>query len=544
MELLTEIWDKTTDALNAMTEGVSNGLVRLFGNSNERQIRRMRPIVARINEMEPAIQALSDEELKAKTAEFRRRLDQGETLDEILPEAFAVGREGGRRFLKMRHYDVQLMGGMVLHGGNIAEMVTGEGKTLVATLAAYLNALEGKGVHVVTVNDYLARRDAEWMSPLYNGLGLTVGAIQSDMDSGERRDIYSRDITYGTNNEFGFDYLRDNMKPTRELQAQGFLNYAIIDEVDSILIDEARTPLIISGPAFDDVRKYAEADRIARLLRKDVHFEVKEKERTAHLNDEGIREAEKIAGIESFYTPGNMEWPHLIDNALKAHFLYRSDYEYIVDNGEIIIVDEFTGRLMTGRQWSDGLHQAVEAKEKVKIKEENQTLATITLQNFFKLYTKLAGMTGTAMTEANEFYKVYKLDVIAIPTNRPLTRHSFLDVIYRSDREKFGAILNEIREVHATGRPILVGTTSIEKSEQLSEMLQRHGIPHQVLNAKYHEREAEIVAQAGRKGGVTIATNMAGRGTDIIPGGNAEFLASAAPQRLPDQDGPPAYRAR
>ncbi len=422
MELLTEIWDKTTDAFSAMSEGVSDGLIRLFGSSNERQIRRMRPIVAQINELEPAMQALSDEALRAKTDEFRRRLAEGETLDDLLPEAFAACREAGRRFLKMRHYDVQLMGGMVLHGGNIAEMVTGEGKTLVATLAAYLNALEGQGVHVVTVNDYLARRDAEWMSPLYNGLGMTVGAIQSDMDSDERQEIYACDITYGTNNEFGFDYLRDNMKPTKELQAQGELHYAIIDEVDSILIDEARTPLIISGPAFDDVRKYAEADRIARLLKKDAHFEVKEKERTCHLNDEGIREAERIAGIESFYTPGNMEWPHLIDNALKAHYLYKRDRDYVELNGEIVIVDEFTGRLMTGRQWSDGLHQAVEAKERVKIKEENQTLATITLQNFFKLYKKLAGMTGTAMTEANEFYKVYNLDVIAIPTNRPLTR--------------------------------------------------------------------------------------------------------------------------
>ena len=544
MELLTELWDKTTDSLTAVSERVSDGLIWLFGNSNERQVRRMRPVVARIGEMEAAMEALSDEELKGKTEQFRRRLAEGETPNDLLPEAFAVCREGGRRFLKMRHYDVQLMGGMVLHGGNIAEMVTGEGKTLVATLAAYLNALEGKGVHVVTVNDYLARRDAEWMSPLYNGLGLTVGAIQSDMDSGLRRDIYGRDITYGTNNEFGFDYLRDNMKPSRQMQAQGPLHYAIIDEVDSILIDEARTPLIISGPAFDDVRKYAEADRISRLLRRDEHFEVKEKERTCHLNDEGIREAEKIAGIESFFTPGNMEWPHLIDNSLKAHNLYRKDRDYVVLNGEIVIVDEFTGRLMTGRQWSDGLHQAVEAKERVRIKEENQTLATITLQNFFKLYEKLAGMTGTAMTEANEFYKVYTLDVIAIPTNRDLTRQNFADVIYRTDREKYHSILEEIREVHATGRPVLVGTTSIEKSEQISEMLQRHGIAHQVLNAKYHEREAEIVAQAGRKDGVTIATNMAGRGTDIILGGNPEFRAWADLKNLTNEDGRPLYPTR
>ena len=544
MEMLSELWDKTTDALTSVSEGVSSGLIRLFGNSNERQIRRMQPVVARINELEPAMTALADAQLREKTAEFRLRLAGGETIDSILPEAFAAAREAGRRFLKMRHYDVQLMGGMVLNGGNIAEMVTGEGKTLVATLAAYLNALQGHGVHVVTVNDYLARRDAEWMSPLYNGLGMTVGAIQSDMESHERQDIYSRDITYGTNNEFGFDYLRDNMKPTRDLQAQGELHYAIIDEVDSILIDEARTPLIISGPAFDDVRKYAEADRIARLLKKDAHFEVKEKERTCHLNDDGVREAEHLAGLESFYTPGNMEWPHLIDNALKAHFLYKRDRDYVEMNGEIVIVDEFTGRLMTGRQWSDGLHQAVEAKERVKIKEENQTLATITLQNFFKLYGKLAGMTGTAMTEANEFYKVYKLDVIAIPTNRPLTRHSFADVIYRSDREKYHSILTEIQEVHETGRPILVGTTSIEKSEQISEMLQLHGIQHQVLNAKYHEREAEIVAQAGRKAGVTIATNMAGRGTDIILGGNPEFMAWADLKRLNNEDGRPLYPTR
>ena len=545
MEVLTELWDKTTDALSALSEGVSEGLVRVFGSSNERRIRQMRPIVARINELEPSVQALSDEELKAKTAEFRSRRQAGETLEELLPEAFAVCREAGRRYMNMRHFDVQLMGGMVLHGGNIAEMVTGEGKTLVATLPTYLNALEGKGVHVVTVNDYLARRDAEWMSPLFHGLGMTVGAIQSEMDSAERKEMYSRDVTYGTNNEFGFDYLRDNMKPTKELQCQGELHYAVIDEVDSILIDEARTPLIISGPAFDDVKKYAEADRIARLLKRDLHFEVKEKERTCHLNDAGIREAEKIAGLESFYTPGNMEWPHLIDNSLKAHHLYRRDRDYVVQpNGEVVIVDEFTGRLMVGRQWSDGLHQAVEAKERVKIKEENQTLATITLQNFFKLYKKLSGMTGTAMTEANEFYKVYGLDVVAIPTNRGLSRVNYPDVIFRYEREKNQALLDEIKEVHATGRPILVGTVSIEKSEELSEYLTRYGIPHQVLNAKHHEREAEIVAQAGRKGAVTIATNMAGRGTDIILGGNPEFMAWFDLKREVNEDGRPLYETR
>jgi preprotein translocase subunit SecA len=545
MELLTELWDKTTDALTAFSEGVSEGLVRLFGSSNERKIRQMRPVVAQINELEPSMMALSDEELRAKTQELRQRRAQGEALDDLLPEAFAACRESGRRYLNMRHFDVQLMGGIVLHGGNIAEMVTGEGKTLVATLAAYLNALDRRGVHIVTVNDYLARRDAEWMSPLFHGLGMSVGAIQSEMDSAERQTIYACDITYGTNNEFGFDYLRDNMKPTKEYQCQGELYYAIIDEVDSILIDEARTPLIISGPAFDDVRKYAEADRIARLLSRAVHFEVKEKERTCHLTDEGVREAERIAGLESFYTPGNMEWPHLIDNALKAHHLYKRDRDYVVQqNGEVVIVDEFTGRLMIGRQWSDGLHQAVEAKERVKIKEENQTLATITLQNFFKLYKKLAGMTGTAMTEATEFYKVYGLDVIAIPTNRPLVRFNHPDVIYRFEREKMQAILDEIREVNESGRPVLVGTTSIEKSEELSEMLGHYGIPHEVLNAKYHEREAEIVAQAGRQGAVTIATNMAGRGTDIILGGNPEFMAWADLKRLVDEDGRPLYHTR
>jgi preprotein translocase subunit SecA len=545
MELLTELWDKTTDAFTAFSEGVSEGLVRLFGSSNERRIRHMRASVAQINELEPSMRALSDDELRAKTDGFRERRAKGEELDDLLAEAFAAARESGRRFLNMRHFDVQLMGGVVLHGGDIAEMVTGEGKTLVATLAAYLNALEGRGVHVVTVNDYLARRDAEWMSPLFRGLGMTVGAIQSEMDAAERQAMYSCDITYGTNNEFGFDYLRDNMKPTKDMQCQRELFYAIIDEVDSILIDEARTPLIISGPAFDDVARYAEADRIARQLRRDIHFEVKEKERTCHLTDEGVREAEKIAGLESFYTPGNMEWPHLIDNSLKAHHLYRRDRDYVVQpDGDVVIVDEFTGRLMIGRQWSDGLHQAVEAKERVKVKEENQTLATITLQNFFKLYKKLAGMTGTAMTEATEFYKVYGLDVVAIPTNRPLVRQNAPDVIFRSEREKVQAILEEIKGVHESGRPILVGTTSIEKSEELSEMLERFGIPHQVLNAKYHEREAEIVAQAGRRSAVTIATNMAGRGTDIILGGNPEFMAWADLKRLTDEDGTPLYHTR
>jgi preprotein translocase subunit SecA len=544
MDLLTDLWNKTTDAASSLTDMLSNGLVRLVGNSNERVVRRHRSIAAVINELEPSIQALSDAQLMEKTTEFRRRLADGKTLDDLLPEAFAVCREAGRRFMNMRHYDVQLVGGMVLHGGNIAEMITGEGKTLVATLAAYLNALEGKGVHVVTVNDYLARRDAEWMSPLFHSLGMTIGAIQSDMDPRERLDIYRRDITYGTNNEFGFDYLRDNMKPMRDQQCQQQLNYAIIDEVDSILIDEARTPLIISGPADDDITRYVEADRVARLLQVEKHFEIKEKERTCHLTEEGVREAEKLAGVESFYTLGNMDWPHLLDNSLKAHHLYRRDREYVVINGEIIIVDEFTGRLMQGRQWSDGLHQAVEAKERVQIKAENQTLATVTLQNFFKLYKKLSGMTGTAMTEANEFMKVYNLDVIAIPTNRGLQRVNFPDTIYCTEAAKFKSIVDEIRDIHDKQRPILVGTTSIEKSELLSDVLKRHGIEHQVLNAKYHEREAEIVAQAGRKAAVTIATNMAGRGTDIILGGNPEFMAWADLKNAKDADGRPLYPTR
>ncbi|HHM12782.1 MAG TPA: preprotein translocase subunit SecA, partial [Planctomycetaceae bacterium] len=571
--------------------GFERAITTLFGSSNARYLRRLQPKVQAIGELEERYRAMSDAELKEQTAKFRARLKAGETLDDLLVEAFAVCREAGRRFLGMRHYDVQLIGGMVLHSGRIAEMVTGEGKTLVATLPAYLNALEGKGVHVVTVNDYLARRDMEWMAPLYMGLGITVGAIQSNMSVDERQAAYACDITYGTNNEFGFDYLRDNMRPAARgddrfpkhlQQSQGPLNFAIIDEVDNILIDEARTPLIISGPAFDDPRKYTEADRIARQLVKDKHFTVNEKDHHVTLTDEGVRQAEKLAGVESFYTAGNMEWPHLIDNALKAHYLYKRDVNYVVKEGRVVIVDEFTGRLMEGRQWSDGLHQAVEAKEGVRIKEETQTLATITLQNFFKLYKKLAGMTGTAMTEATEFWKIYKLDVIAIPTNRPLQRIEHPDVIYATEREKYEAVADEIErlnkwdeirlksgeiilgqierendaeirlvrrgsssrknlevirkeeiaDIQRRGRPVLVGTVSIEKSERLSKLLDQRGIRHEVLNAKYHKREAEIVAQAGRLGAVTIATNMAGRGTDIILGGNPETMAWA---RLQDK---------
>lgn len=520
-----ELWDRFCEGVNSVMESINRLLLRIFGNSNEREVRKLRPNVEAINALEAQMQALSDEELKGLTEKFRARLKSGESLEGLLVEAFAACRESGRRYLKMRHYDVQLIGGMVLHSGRIAEMVTGEGKTLVATLPAYLNALAGKGVHVVTVNDYLARRDAEWMSPLYTGLGLTVGAIQSNMEPAERQYHYACDITYGTNNEFGFDYLRNNMKPTKELQAQGELFYAIIDEVDSILIDEARTPLIISGPAFDDPQKYAHANRIAMLLRRDEHFEVKEKEHTCHLTDAGVIEAERLVGVESFYTAGNMEWPHLIDNSLKAHHLYRRDKDYMVVGGEIIIIDEHTGRKMEGRQWSDGLHQAVEAKEGVKIKEETQTLATITFQNFFKLYRKISGMTGTAMTEANEFYKIYGLDVVAVPTNKALQRINHPDVIFCTEKEKWTAVVDEVKLVRKTGRPILVGTASVEKSEKLSEIFKRNGIDHEVLNAKFVEREAEIVAQAGRRGAVTISTNMAGRGTDIILGGNPEIKA-------------------
>jgi len=572
------------DTFNGLTRWIENKITNLFGAANTRHIKKLQPKVAAIAEKEGDYEKLTDSELRGLTEQFRKRLASGETLDDILVDAFATCREAGRRVLGLRHYDVQMIGGMVLHSGCIAEMVTGEGKTLVATLPAYLNALEGKGVHVVTVNDYLARRDMEWMGPLYMSLGLSVGAIQSNMQADKRQEAYMCDITYGTNNEFGFDYLRDNMRfaakgddrfPKQYQQAQGKLNYAIIDEVDNILIDEARTPLIISGPAHSDVSRYRDADRIARQLTKDVDFEVNEKDHTTNLTDAGVRHAEEIAGVESFYTAGNMEWPHLIDNALKAHHLYKRDVNYVSMEGEIVIVDEFTGRLMPGRNWSDGLHQAVEAKEGVKVKEETQTLATITLQNYFKLYDKIAGMTGTAMTEASEFWKIYKLDVISIPTNRGMQRLNHPDLIYRTANEKYRAIVEEIEnlnkwdiltfdkgdrevpgvilkeddyvvefqpkgskesqtipkdkidEVEHRGRPILVGTVSIERSEQISHMLDRKGIKHQVLNAKHHQREAEIIAQAGRKGAVTIATNMAGRGTDIILGGNPEAMAWA-----------------
>jgi preprotein translocase subunit SecA len=674
-------WEKFTDGLTAMSEGVVGFLGRLFGSSNDRMVRSLgyvrgregthsitpNSLLDQVNSLEDAMLGLSDEELKNKTTEFRERLKNGETLEDILSEAFAACREAARRTKNMRHFDVQIIGGVILHRGNIAEMVTGEGKTLVATLPGYLNAIPKTGVHVITVNDYLARRDCEWMSPIYNALGIKAGFIQSDMDPISRRKAYECDITYGTNSEFGFDYLRDNMKPASwgdnnydpfYQQVQRPLNFAIIDEVDNILIDEARTPLIISGPAQDDPDLYRQANRIAvqlsemekkaqvklkeighglaipdHPLTKEQHaeaiqdksvtegikeeetelpegmeeeidvsrielpkeekkekrlgyyFEVKEKERSCHLTDEGIRMAEKLAGVDSFYTGGNMEWPHLIDNALKAHHLYHKDKNYVVmrhpetKEMSVIIVDEFTGRLMVGRQWSDGLHQAVEAKHErdgVKIKEETQTLATITLQNYFKLYKKLSGMTGTAMTEANEFWKIYKLDTVAIPTNKPLTRVNYPDLVYMTEKEKWDAIIGEIETIHKydavhlsdgsdvigtiekendteivvklkesketrtipvadideidrSGRPILIGTTDVDRSEKVSRLLNKRGIKHELLNAKpeYASREAEIVAQAGRLGSVTISTNMAGRGTDIILGGNAETLAWA-----------------
>ena len=533
-----EVLDQVGDVFTAFTGSVERGLTKLFGSSNERRVRQMGfirekdgtsrvvegSLVDRINALESTWEKKSDEDLLGTAAALRARLAQGETLDDLLPEAFAAAREATRRVLGMRQYDVQIVGGVILHRGMIAEMTTGEGKTLVATAPAFLNALAGH-VHVITVNDYLALRDMEWMGPVHMALGLTVGAIQSNMDPRERQKAYACDITYGTSNEFGFDYLRDNMKPRKELQVQGPLDFAIVDEIDNILIDEARTPLIISGPAHDDVTKYPTADRIARQLNKGDDFEVKEKERTTHLTESGVRRAEQLAGVESFYTAGNMEWPHLIDNALKAHHLYRRDDHYMVREGQVIIVDENTGRPMEGRQWSDGLHQAVEAKEGVKIKAETQTYATVTLQNFFKLYGKLGGMTGTAMTEADEFLKIYKLDVVAIPTNRPLRRLNEQDLVYRTAKDKWDAVAEDVLEKHETGRPVLVGTTSIEASEVVSRKLDKRGIKHAVLNAKHIEKESETIAQAGRKNAVTIATNMAGRGTDIILGGNPEYLA-------------------
>jgi preprotein translocase subunit SecA len=503
-------------------------LRKVFGSKNERELKRLQPLVEHINRLEPALLPLSLEDLRAKTADFRQQLDHGASLDSILPEAFAVVRETSKRLLGMRHFDVQLIGGMVLHEGNIAEMKTGEGKTLVATLPVYLNSLGGKGVHVVTVNDYLARRDAEWMGPIYRTLGLSFGTIQHEMDDTARYQAYHADVTYGTNNEFGFDYLRDNMKFSHEDFVQRSLHYAIVDEVDSILIDEARTPLIISGPAEESTDKYYRLDRIVPRLKNEIDYTIDEKTRSAALTEDGVAKAESLLGVENLYDPINIETLHHLIQALKAHVIFKKDVDYVVKNGEVIIVDEFTGRLMPGRRYSDGLHQALEAKEGLRVANENQTLASITFQNYFRMYEKLAGMTGTADTEAAEFHEIYKLDVVVVPTNRPLIRTEYADVIYRTEREKFLAVVEEIQELHRAGHPVLVGTISIEKSELLGTYLKRHGIPHNVLNAKQHEREAEIIAQAGRKGAVTISTNMAGRGTDILLGGNPEFLARKA----------------
>ncbi|MCR4819686.1 MAG: preprotein translocase subunit SecA [Elusimicrobiales bacterium] len=511
----------------------------IIGTKSERALKTINPIVAQINALEDSYSKLSDDELKAKTPEFKERLAKGETLDDILPEAFATVREASKRVLHMRHYDVQLIGGIVLHRGKIAEMRTGEGKTLVSTLPAYLNALTGKGVHIVTVNDYLAKRDSEWMGPIHQFLGLTVGSVQHDMRNDERREMYNRDITYITNSEVGFDYLRDNMVIDKSERVMRDRNYAIVDEVDSILIDEARTPLIISGPAEESTDKYYLVNRVIPLLNprfitekeeidakregidlgKGYDAIIDEKNNLATLTAEGISKAEKMLGVGNIYDDVSSGWAHHLTQGLRAYHLFKKDVAYVVKDGEIIIVDEFTGRLMPGRRWSDGLHQAIEAKEGLKIKEENQTLATITYQNYFKLYNKLAGMTGTAMTEADEFWEIYKLDVVEIPPNKPLARVDSPDRVYLTEREKFNAIAQEVEKTWKRGQPMLIGTRSIEKSEQLSNVLRAKGIPHQVLNAKYHEMEAQIIAQAGRKGQVTIATNMAGRGTDIVLGG-------------------------
>lgn len=491
---------------------------KIVGSKNDREVKRLWDYVLQINSWEPEITKLSDAQLRNKAGEFKERLEKGEDVESLLPETFAVVREAARRVLNMRHFDVQLIGGVVLHQGKIAEMKTGEGKTLVATLSAYLNALTGRGVHIVTVNDYLARRDTQWMGGIYNFLGLSVGVIQHEMDDDQRKKAYQADITYGTNNEFGFDYLRDNMKYSLEDCVQRELHYAIVDEVDSILIDEARTPLIISGPAEESTDKYYKIDRIIPKLKRETHYQIDEKIRAVTLTEEGVARAENALGLANLYDPANIEILHHVNQALKAHTLFKNDVDYVVKDGQVIIVDEFTGRLMPGRRYSEGLHQALEAKEKVKVANENQTLATITFQNYFRMYKKLAGMTGTADTEAAEFAQIYNLDVLVIPTNRYLIRYNYSDVIYRTEREKFEAAVSEIEELNKIGRPVLVGTISIEKSEHLSNLLKRKGIAHHVLNAKHHEKEAEIVSQAGQEKAVTIATNMAGRGTDIILG--------------------------
>jgi preprotein translocase subunit SecA len=536
----------------AIQTAIANVGKKIFGTQNERELKSIYPIVAKINQLEPTIKALSDDQLRGKTAEFRERLAKGETLDQILPEAFAVVREAAWRSIGLRHYDVQLIGGITLHRGRIAEMRTGEGKTLVATLPSYLNALTGKGVHVITVNDYLARRDAQEMGHVHRFLGLTTGIIVHGLSDSQRKQNYACDITYGTNNEFGFDYLRDNMKFRLEDYVQRELNYCIVDEVDSILIDEARTPLIISGPTDETTDLYYKINSAilqAQLVKGEESKEtenrietgdytVEEKTKTASLTEAGVAKMERILGIENLYDPIHIELLHHVNQGLRAHVLFKRDVDYVVRDGEVMIVDEFTGRLMPGRRWSDGLHQAIEAKEGVNIENENQTLATITFQNYFRMYNKLSGMTGTADTEATEFGEIYKLQVTVIPTNRPMVRKDQADVIYKGEQGKFKAIAQEIKRLHEKGQPVLVGTVSVEKSERLSHLLKGLGIKHNVLNAKQHEREAEIVAQAGRKGSVTIATNMAGRGTDILLGGNADFMAKhevgPAPTQTPE----------
>ncbi|QDG50992.1 preprotein translocase subunit SecA [Persicimonas caeni] len=510
-------------------------LAKIFGSANERFLNNCQPHIEAINNFEKQIEKLSDEELKGQTPKLKQKLDNGATLDDIMHEAFATVREASKRTLGMRHYNVQMIGGIALHNGHIAEMKTGEGKTLVATSPLYLNALEGKGAHLITVNDYLASRDAKWMGHIYNFLGLSVGTIVGDQPSSVRQKAYGADITYGTNNEFGFDYLRDNMKNRLSDMVQRDLHYCIIDEVDSVLIDEARTPLIISGKADRSTEMYFEVNNIIPYLKRDEDYLVDEEHRSTTLTDAGVEKIEKKLGIDNLYDPKHIEMVHHVSKALQAHTLYKKDDQYIVHDGEVIIVDEFTGRPMPGRRWSDGLHQAVEAKEGVPIQEENQTLATVTFQNFFRMYDKLSGMTGTAETEAAEFHEIYDLETVVIPTNRPIARKDYDDVVYKSYREKFNAIVDQIVECHERGQPVLVGTTSVEKSEAISQVLKKKRIDHEVLNAKQHEREAHIVAQAGRLGAVTIATNMAGRGTDILLGGNPEFLAEevAGEQTVP-----------
>jgi preprotein translocase subunit SecA len=495
-----------------------NLVAKVFGTKHDREVKKLQPLVDRINSLESETKALSDAELKAKTPEFKERLEREESLDELLPEAFAVTREAALRVLGLRPFDVQLMGGIVLHQGKIAEMKTGEGKTLVATMPVYLNALTGRGVHVVTVNDYLATRDSEWMGQIYRFLGLDVGVIVHGLEDSERKASYSADVTYGTNNEFGFDYLRDNMKYSLEDMVQREFHYAIVDEVDSILIDEARTPLIISGPSEESTDLYYRVNQISPHLKRETDFTVDEKARAVSLTEEGVEKCEKLLGVKNLYDPVQAELLHHVQQALKAHVLFKRDVDYLVKDGQVVIVDEFTGRIMPGRRYSEGLHQALEAKEGVKIESENQTLASITFQNFFRMYEKLAGMTGTAETEAAEFQKIYKLDVVVVPTNMDMIRKDYPDVVFRTENEKFEAAIQEIKSLHDQGRPVLVGSSSVDNSERLSKMLKRQGIKHEVLNAKHHEREAEIIAHAGERGRITIATNMAGRGTDIVLG--------------------------